>query len=351
MPSFKNRAQSIRKWVGVFGERDHRTITSIEIQRHAEAWFTSGPKMVREKGAWIPKPIPLSANSVNLHLRALENMWTVKYPKEENIVRRVDEYGGAIEARPRGQTFALCYEVLAHMPDVGESIKGAVRESGSMSRTRFEVSFLTGLEPKQLARLKEIDINWTVPSIKLPPRAKGQSMKRRKRPRRIVRERPLLEAAIPALRRLFELGANKPFSLSAYRTAIRAGVKSANTDRATERRPLLPTDLRPKDWTRHTFGTEIYRQTHDIKIVSEYLGHSDMKLAEIYAEAALHEHMIAAAAKLSTAARAASGQKAGRSTFARWRQAVRGKTRGKKTRPFAGSIERSRATGIAKKAQ
>lgn len=310
-------------WVSLFGDRDHRTITASEIRAQCNAWIARGPKSVQTKKGRVLKPLPLSPQEVNLRLRKLENMWTELWPDEDNLVRQIDEYGDAVEAKPRGQTFERCYEVLRYMPDFTSAKKGELPEAGSLSRARFEVMFLTGLEQQQIARLLETDLDWTRPAIKYPLRQKGRSQKRRKRPRRILRERPLITSAVPALRRLFALGGNKPYSSASIGRAIRAGVTAANLDRTTRHQPLLPTDLRPKDWTRHTFGTEMWRQTHDVKIVAEYLGHADTRMAEIYAEAALQEDMIEAAAKMSALAAKAQGQPAPTEdgqTYASWRR-------------------------------
>jgi integrase len=325
-PQYKECCRYIRVWVAIFGERDHTTITPDEIRRQCNEWIARGPRWVYVNGERVQKSGPgygLSPQEVNLRLRRLENMWSVLWPKEENPVRHVDEYGEAVEAKPRGQTFAACYEVLANMPDFTTAKKGELPEPGSLSRARFELMFLTGLEPKQIARLTEADIDYQKPAIKLPTRGKGRSHKRRKRPRRILRDRPLIKAAVPAVRRVFALGGNKPFSSASIGRAIDAAVNAANVKRAEEKRPLLPTDLRVKDWTRHTFGTELYRETHDIDLVAEYLGHADRRMAEIYAEPALHEHMIEAAAKMSALAARAQGKTPAAEdglTYASWRR-------------------------------
>jgi integrase len=326
-PQYKECCRYVRVWVAIFGERDHATITPEEIRRQCNEWIARGPRWVYVNGERVQKSGPgygLSPQEVNLRLRRLENMWTVLWRTEDTPVRHVDEYGEAVEAKPRGQTFAACYEVLAHMPDFTTAKKGELPEPGSLSRARFELMFLTGLEPKQIARLDEArDLDYQKPAIKLPTRGKGRSHKRRKRPRRILRDRPLIKAAVPAVRRVFALGANKTFSSASIGRAIKAGVTAANAKRAAKKRSLLPTNLRVKDWTRHTFGTEMYRETHDIDRVAEYLGHADRRMAEIYAESALHEHMLEAAAKMSALAAKAQGKRPGGEdglTYASWRR-------------------------------
>jgi len=304
-PNFKERTRYVRMWVDVFGERDPAGIQSSEIRAQCEQWRTRGPRWVYVKRQRVLKPLPLSPQEVNLRLRVLENMWTVMLPAEPNIVREVPEYGEAADAKPRGQSFTLCYEVRDYMPDLTTPKPGELPEAGSLSRIRFEVMFLTGLEPKQIGRLEESDVDYSIPSIVVPARQKGHSSKRRKRPRRIMRARPLLREAIPALQRLFALGGNRPFSHSSLGRSIDRAVTAANLVRAAADRPLIDTTLRPKDWTRHSCGTEIYRRTGDLKMVQEFLGLSDIRMAEIYAESAVQEHMLAAAAKMDAAVRQA----------------------------------------------
>jgi integrase len=302
-PTFAERRRYVLMWVELFGERDHTTITAAEIRAQCEQWILHGPKWIYDKGKRVLKPLPLSPQEVNLRLRVLENIWTTLWPTERNIVRDVQEYGDATTAKPRGQTFALAYEVRDYMPDLSTPPKNGAAEIGSLSRVRFEVMFLTGLEPQQVGRLAVSDVDFSVPSIVLPLRQKGFSTKRRKRPRRRIRARPLLDEAVPAFRRLFALGGNRPFSHASLGRSIKRAVAAANRQRKADGKPLIDTTLRLKDWTRHTCGSEIYRRTGDLKMVQELLGLSDLRMAEIYAESAVQEHMKTAAAKLNDAVR------------------------------------------------
>jgi site-specific recombinase XerD len=105
------------------------------------------------------------------------------------------------------------------------------------------------------------------------------------------------------LKKFFAMGANKPFSRSAFWRVVKRAVQKANAARERDGLPLIDQSLRPKDWTRHTLGTETYRRTGDLKMVQELLGHSDLAQSEIYAEAAVREHLIAAVTELDKHAR------------------------------------------------
>jgi integrase len=305
MPTWKERRKHVLEWVELFGERDRSTITSAEIRAQRDRWLTVGPKRVFVKGqGWIAKPIPLSPHSVNLRLRALENLYTVL--DGQDAPNPIDEVPEAEEPppAPKGQTFALAYEILSFMPDITTAKKGELPEVGSLSRIRFETMLVTGLEPKQLGTLLPEHVNWTAPSVNPPRRRKGRRS-RRQRASRTPKPRQLMAAAVPVLRRFFALGANQPFSPSSLRQSVRRAIRAANVVRAKRRVALIPETLTPKELTRHTFGTEIFRSSKNLHLVKELLGHADLSQSERYAMAAIQEHQVAAVAELSKVARGA----------------------------------------------
>jgi hypothetical protein len=303
MPSFKGRRREVRAWATVFGERSRSTITSAEIRAQRDRFLTDGPKMVYVKGrGWTTQPIGLAPQSVNLLLRALENLYTVLDGKHaHNPVRDVPEVDPP-DPHPRGQSFALGYEILAHMPDITTPKKGELAEAGSLSRVRFETMLMTGLEGKQLGALLPEAVNWQAPSIVPPRRMKGRPSKRHRAKRRRIVSRQLMPAAVPVLRRFFALGANQPFSNSSLRRAVHAAIRKANVVRAKRRLPLIPTTLRVKDLTRHTFGTEVFRATKSPLLVKELMGHVDLEQSLMYAAAAVQEHQVDGVAVLSKVA-------------------------------------------------
>lgn len=336
MPQFSQRRSHVQLWAALFGERAYTTIAPHEIRAQRDAWLTAGPKWVYEQKVRVLKPLPLSPQEVNLRLRALENLWTVLWPNEPNPVRDVPECADVSDPKARGQSFALAREVLAHMPDITRPEKGGAVEKGSLSRIRFETMLMTGLTHKQIGMLKESDVDYTVPSIVPPPRLKGRPSKRRARPRRKPHARPLLPSAVPVLKQFFAMGANRPFYRSSFWRSVKRAVKAANVARAKDKLPLLDETLRPYDWTRHTFGTEVYRRTGDLKMVQELLGHSDMKLSAIYARAAVREHIQAAVTELDKHAR---------------RARLGGKVGGKVSPPKQARNVRTRRTTIRRKPQ
>jgi integrase len=304
MPQFEQRRYHLKLWVDLFGERETRSIASHEIRAQRDRWRLRGPKWILEDGQRVLKPFPLSAQEVNLRLRALENMWTVLWPNDPNIVRDVPECVDDREPQARGQSFALAREVLKHMPDTTTPTKGGAAEVGSLSRIRFEVMLLTGLTHKQIGMLKETDVDYSIPSVIAPRRLKGR-VSRRARPHKTRQARQLLPTAVPVLQKFFAMGANRPFSRSSFWRTVKRAVRAANVERAALGLPLLDETLRPYDWTRHTFGTEVYRTANNLKTVQELLGHSDINQSAIYAQSAVREQTAAVLAELDKRARLA----------------------------------------------
>jgi len=305
----KDRRRHIREWAALFGERPRAEIQPHEIRAQRDRWLTIGPKRVLEKppgekARWIALPIPLSASSVNQRLRALENLYTVLDGRGAyNPVREVDEVEPP-DVQPKGQTFALAYEILSFMPDVTTPTKNGTHEKGSLSRVRFEAMMVTGFPAKQLGMLLPAHVNWDVPSVLPPKRLKGRRS-RRARARRTVKPRQLMPAAVPVLRRFFAMQANRKFSSSSLRRSVKRAIVAANRARARRGLPAIPETLRPYDLTRHTFGTEVFRLTKNLKLVQDLMGHASLEQSERYAMAAIQEHQVASVTELSTVARAA----------------------------------------------
>jgi len=224
--------------------------------------------------------------------------------KANNPVREVDE-AEPPEELPKGQTFTLAYEILAHMPDITTPKKNGAVEAGSLSRVRFETMLVTGLPAKQLGKLLPTHVNWDVPSVTPPKRLKGRR-RRRARARRKVKPRQLMPAAVPVLRRFFAMDANKPFSSTSLGRSVKRAIRQANKVRARRRLPLIPETLSVYDLTRHTFGTEVFRLSKNLLLVKDLLGHATLEQSERYAMAAIQEHQVDSVASLSRVARRAA---------------------------------------------
>jgi integrase len=244
LPTWKERRTHMREWAAVFGETPSAAITSTDIRAQRDRWLTVGPKRVLIKGqGWVAQPIPLAPHSVNLRLRALENFFTVMFPHADNPVRAVPEAEEAAP-QPKGQTFALAYEILSFMPDVTTPKKGGAVESGSLSRIRFETMLVTGLTPRQLGQLRPEHVNWVEGSLLAPKRLKGRRS-RRQRAGHAQKPRQLMPDAVPVLKQFFALHANAPFSSSSLRQSINRAKAAANRSARSADSRRFPTPSRP----------------------------------------------------------------------------------------------------------
>ena len=296
LSSYTNRVRDIGEWIALFGDAPSLEIQPVQIRAARDRWMTVGPKRVLEKqhgekAEWIERRTPLAAQTINLRLRALENFFTVMYPRAVNPVRQVDEVGEPAP-QPRGYSFALALEILSFMPDLTTPKKGEVAEVGSLSCARFETMLWTGLPRSQLVRLKPDMVDWIAGTVLLPRRQKGKQSRRARR--RQERPRPLLPQALAALKRLFALGANRQFSSSSLGRAVKSALRAANRVRAAKNRPLIPESATVYQLTRHTFGTEAMRASRNLKAVQELMGHADINQTARYAMAAVSESMVEA---------------------------------------------------------
>lgn len=311
MVGFKDRRRHIREWAALFGERPRAETQAHEIRAQRDQWLTVGPKHVLVKpvgggkARWETRAIPLSASTVNQKLRALENLYTLLGGRDGyNPVREVDE-AEPPEELPKGETFALAYEILSHMTDLNRAKKGEAREAASLSRIRFETMLMTGMPPNQLGRLLPAHVHWDVLTVTPPKRAKGRRA-RRARARRKVKPRQLMPAAIPVLRRFFALGANQPFSPTSLGRSVKRAIRTANKARAARKLPPISETLSLYDLTRHTFGTEVFRLTKNLLLVKDLLGHATLEQSERYAQRAIQEHQVVSVGRLSRVARRAA---------------------------------------------
>lgn len=311
MPSIADRRLHIHDWMAVFGERPRKDITSAMIRAHRDRMLTTGPKRVRRKVKGVYQTVlvaePLSPGSVNRRLRALENLWTVlDGPQAPNPVRDVPECDEP-PALARGSSFAVIQELLSYMPERTRPTKGVKRSwvGPSKTRARIAVELWTGLAHSQLEKLTPADVNFDTMTYFRPRRAKGRRGQRN-RTAHGERPRPLLPQAAAAIRHLFAIGAGGKFSRSSLHKTFRRALRAANATRIRVHRQarrkgapeLIPASLRPYD-VKHTFGSEAYLASRDLRAVQELLGHSRIELTERYALAAIAPAALAAAGLLA----------------------------------------------------
>lgn len=236
----RNAAGYLAHWVRAFEDRDRNDITELEVKtRFAE----------------IGK-----ANSTRNHIRRELFVFyqTLNGPHGYNPARNLT----AVREKYRDAR-ALSYDTI-------EAILMAIRPSPS--RARLQVMAYTGLPQTLIAKLRPTDLRLADKEVYVRPRRKGAGVE--------GRQLPLSAAGVAALKEFQRLNAFGPFQNRQLVNTFKAGVKASGVTIAPGTRPY---DLR------HSFLTEVYRQTGDLKAVSELGMHATLEQTARYATGAVSE--------------------------------------------------------------
>lgn len=260
MPTYDWREKDLQHWIDAFGrDRARSTIASSDIRAVLQRW-----RMTGKDGK------PLSESSCNHRRTALMHLWHVLDGKAApNPVRDVPRFREP-DPQPRGVPFAILQKVIAAMPP-------------SKTRARVMVMATTGLPHATLMRLTEGDLDLRARALTVPRRRKGAGTK--------TRVLPLSDDAVAAFKELRTWDAWGPFSRDSLKRSLQRACVAAGV-------PLM----RGYD-LRHSFGTEAYKRSGDIRAVQALLDHSDAKLTERYTLAAVDGRMRAALDALPAVAR------------------------------------------------
>lgn len=247
MPTFTQRQQHINEWVALFGEQSRDTIAAAQIRAQLHAW--------RAKG--------MAAGSVNKRRTALMHLFTVLDGRSgSNPVKDTDSFQEPAPA-PKALPYAWIEKIFKAMPE-------------SRSKARLLVLAYTGIPHAQIATIGEVDVDFKSGAVAVAGRKKGKGT-----PARIV---PLTKQGIAAFRMMQRLHAWGPHP---DKTAMRKAFKRAC------RRALGRDDFRPYD-LRHSFGTEVYRSSGDIRATQILMGHSTERLTHRYTLGAIQPRIAAA---------------------------------------------------------
>ncbi len=240
MPTFNEREKHIALWTAEFGQRARHTIDTASIDAVLSRWLNAD----------------LAPSTVRNRRTALLHLWTKLDGKAApNPVR-----GALMPSLPDPAARAIRYDqiekILDAMPDVGQALPGKAREDASKTKARLAVIAYTGLPHSLLKRLTHESVNWQARTFTVPRRHKGKGVK--------TRTLPLTDRGVQALERFADLECWGNFSNSSM-------LKSWH--RACEAVNVLPA---PRVYDlRHSFTTEMYRQTGDPKATAAMLMHSE----------------------------------------------------------------------------
>lgn len=246
MPTYQQRAQHIREWVAVFEHQKRDTITAAQITAQLHAWRAAGK----------------SAASVNKRRSALMHLFTTLDGKAEpNPVKDTPKF-----QEPTPAPKALPYPWIARI------FKAMVE---SKSKARLMVIAYTGIPHAQIQTIAAADVNFRARTVAVAGRQKGKGTGAR-----IV---PLTVDGVRAFKLMAKTQAWGSFSKSTLRVVFRRACK-----RALKREDFTPYDLR------HSFGTEIYRSSGDIRATQILMAHSTPQLTHRYTLAAVDPRVAAA---------------------------------------------------------
>ena len=172
-------------------------------------------------------------------------------------------------AQPRGISMADALQIVDQLP------------AGTRTYARLMIMITLGLRPVEIMRIQPAK-DWRAAAGTLQVRtAKGGTA-------RTLRLNPRATAALELLHRLDGWGTftSAPACRMFHVAVVKAGLAALE--------PIVPYDLR------HSFGTEAYRLTGDVKAVADALGNT-IKMAERYVEAAVSAQVASLCDKVAAA--------------------------------------------------
>ena len=233
MPSYAARRADLEAWLPAFGHRHRHSLSPVELAATLNQWAADG----------------YAASTLNHRRQALRAVYQLLDPGMpapiEGTERRTPP---PLEARAIAWPDAL--ELIAAFP---------ATKTGAFLRVMAH----TGLPPARITRLTPIQFNATAGTLFLEGRQKGAGT--------LSKTIPLTAAAVAALRDHFQwFPSGGGVAKNSWTVVFHRAVGRVNHARAKAGRPPLPATLRPYD-LRHTYGTEAYRRTDDIRAIAETL--------------------------------------------------------------------------------
>ena len=139
------------------------------------------------------------------------------------------------------------------MLERGQPVAGRTLDDASKTKARLAVMGFTGLTQAQLKELRPQDVFWRESATRAPGRSKGKGAS--------AQVLPVTRRGLEALARFAELDYRGTFSNASLNKSFQ---------RACEKVGIV--GKRAYD-LRHTFGTEMYRRTHDPLVVQQLMSH------------------------------------------------------------------------------
>lgn len=261
MPTYADRAKHIEEWIAVFGRMRRTDITSDAIRAQLHRWRTEPRTVLLTKRKTDKSPrtrtITLSASAVNKRRTALMHLFTVLDGKSaHNPVKDVPKFREP-DALPKGLPYDAIAELWKVMGDTA-------------TRARLQVIAYTGIPHASLKQIRPEDVQGD--RVIVRGRQKGAGT--------VARVVPLTSPGILAFNAMHRNSAWGKFSNSQLRRDFRAACAKVPALKSIAH-TLTTYDLR------HSFGTEVYRVSGDMRATQVLMGHSSPTLTHRYTLAAV----------------------------------------------------------------
>lgn len=255
---------NLQPWKDAIGDRPRKGITSMELRALLAKWATVPQKEGPRKGK------PCAPSTLNHRRQELSNVFVALNGKAG--ANPVNDVPRSQERReePRGIPPAIVRLILDELPE-------------GQTKLRLEVIAATGLPHVQVGRIQARDFHKVNRTLFVRPRRKGDGV-----PGVTL---PVTKEAAKAISALIRGKALGKFSNSSMHRIFGEAVEAARKKWQKANRGKTwpaPDDLHPYD-LRHSFITEAYRRTRDLRAVAELALHSDLRTTQRYAEAAVSE--------------------------------------------------------------
>jgi len=273
------------------GELSRHEISRLDVIAQISRWTDAGA----------------AAGTCNKRLSRLRSLYRtldgVTVPNPTDAIKFLREP----EREPRDIPVRIVNLILESLVDRGRGDRGETRPKVSETKLRLRVMAWTGIAPATLKRVRPRDLDLASARIYLRPRRKGKGSD--------GAWVTLLPAAVDALKAFVAAGlVGRAWSASSMRKSWQVGIARARLaaervadetgdDSWARELATLPPKSKPYD-LRHSFGSELYRQTGDIRAVSELLQHATLETTKRYTKGAVSER-VAAAIKTASATYAA----------------------------------------------
>jgi site-specific recombinase XerC len=263
----KNRKRDVlslmQHWIGVFGDRQRRTLTTVEIDK--------------QLALWAAKP-----ESTRYHLRQVLSQMFRKLDGKNaaNPVAEVNAIKPRYDA-PRALPYDLIEEIIGEMGDTD-------------SKVRARLMAYTGLPQAQIKKMHPTHVNFIRWTYQVKARRKGGGA-----------PAVMLPMILPTTKKAFQAFAERgcwgPFSSSSYAKRWREACDIVQA-RWKKDGKMWPVDFDPRAYDlRHSFLTEIFRVTGDLNTVHELAQHATMDQTKRYMQGAVSETMVASLKKAKRA--------------------------------------------------